>query len=253
MFDAPTEAGWQAYHRATRSATYGFLGALPLILLYEVLIGVANLTRPFTPVRLGAEVWLKWLLPAPLGLGLVVLLVVLAVVGGVVFYLERHRRVPLRSRYFALLVGESALYAFVVAVMVSSVVTVLFAGFAPVAAGPVAQQPGGVLTQLALSIGAGVYEELLFRVLIVGGLALVFRRLMVQKRYAYLAAALVGALLFSAAHYTGFYGDALGAPSFFFRFLFGLALNAIFLVRGFAVAAWTHALYDVMIVTGVFG
>jgi membrane protease YdiL (CAAX protease family) len=255
LLDAPFETNWRAYHRATRSATYGFLAALPLVLAYEVLIGVVNLTRPFSPVRLGAESWLKMLLPAPLGLGLIVLLAMLAIIGAIVFYLEWDRRIPLRPRYFALLIGESALYAFVVAVIVSSMVAVLFAAAASPAAplAQVANRPGGILTQLALSIGAGVYEELLFRVLLVGGLAMLFRRLMAQKRYAYTAAAIVGALLFSAAHYTGLYGDAFGMSSFSFRFLFGLALNGIFLVRGFAVAAWTHALYDVMIVTGFIG
>lgn len=253
LLDPPSESSWQAYHRATRSATYGFLAALPLVLAYEVLIAVANFARPFSPsVRVGAEAWLKMFLPAPLGMGLVVLVVVLAGLGGVIFYLERNRRVPLRARYFALLVGESALYAFVVAAFVSSVVAVLFAGVAPVTA-QAGARPGGLLPQLALSIGAGVYEELLFRVMLVGGLAWGFRRVLVRKRYAYVLAAVVGALLFSAVHYTGLYGDVLAAPSFVFRFLFGLALNGLFLARGFAVAAWTHALYDVMVVTGLLG
>ena len=63
----------------------------------------------------------------------------------------------------------------------------------------------------------------------------------------------MGALLFSAVHYIGALGDAFTLPSFMFRFLFGLALNVVFLVRGFGIAAWTHALYDVMIVTGLLG
>jgi hypothetical protein len=71
--------------------------------------------------------------------------------------------------------------------------------------------------------------------------------------YAYIIVALVGALLFSAVHYIGALGDAFTLSSFTFRFLFGLALNAVFLIRGFGVAAWTHALYDVMIVTGFLG
>ncbi|PSR02861.1 MAG: CPBP family intramembrane metalloprotease [Bacteroidetes bacterium QS_8_68_28] len=253
MLDPPSKPNWWAYHRATRSATYGFLAALPLVGVYEVLIAVVNLSRPFAPsVRVGAEAWLKMFVPAPLGLGLVVLVTVLAGLGGAIFYLERNRRIPLRARYFALLVGESALYAFAVAAFVSSVVAVLFAGVASVEAqaGP---RPGGMLARLALSIGAGVYEELFFRVILVGGLAWGLRRVLARKRYAYGLAALLGAFLFSAAHYTGLYGDALAAPSFAFRFLFGLALNGLFLARGFAVAAWTHALYDVMVVTGVLG
>ena len=58
-------------------------------------------------------------------------------------------------------------------------------------------------------------------------------------------------MIFSAVHYIGVYGDPFTLASFSFRFLFGLILNGIFLWRGFGVAAWTHALYDVMVVTGI--
>ena len=68
-----------------------------------------------------------------------------------------------------------------------------------------------------------------------------------------LLSTIVGAVVFSAVHYVGALGDVFTWPSFTFRFLFGLALNALFLVRGFGVAAWTHALYDVMVVTHLLG
>ena len=63
----------------------------------------------------------------------------------------------------------------------------------------------------------------------------------------------MGELAFSAVHYIGPLGDAFELPSFFFRFLFGLALNGLFLIRGFGVAAWTHALYDVLVVSQIMG
>ncbi|NBB73510.1 MAG: CPBP family intramembrane metalloprotease, partial [Bacteroidetes bacterium] len=63
----------------------------------------------------------------------------------------------------------------------------------------------------------------------------------------------LGAAIFSAVHYVGPFGDAFTLASFSFRFLFGLALNGLFLWRGFGVAAWTHALYDVMLVVGLLG
>jgi membrane protease YdiL (CAAX protease family) len=70
-----------------------------------------------------------------------------------------------------------------------------------------------------------------------------------RRNAAYAVAAVVGALLFSAVHYIGAFGDPFTLPSFTFRFLFGLALNGLYLVRGFGIAAWTHALYDVMVVS----
>ena len=237
-------SSWHTYHRATRSATYGFLSALPLFALYETMIVLVNLDAART-VRVGAGVWIKDLL-AMTGASGGLLLALLVGGGGVAAYLlDRHRFIPLRARYFVGLVGESAVYAVGVAVVVSSLVGVLFAAIPPL--------DGALWTQLALSIGAELYEELLFRVLLVGGLTLLFQALMESPTQAYLLAALLGAALFSWAHYVGPLGDPFALPSFAFRFLFGLALNVLFLGRGFGVAAWTHALYDVMVVTGPFG
>ena len=236
--------GWQAYHQATRSATYGFLSTLPLFALYETMIVLVNLDAART-VRVGAGVWIKELLTMT-GASGGLILALLVVGGGLAAYLlDRHRDIPLRTRYFVGLVGESVVYAVLVALLVSSAVGALFAAVPP--------SEGALWTQVALSIGAGIYEELVFRVLLVGGLALLFRALMESPVQAYVLAALLGAALFSGVHYVGPLGDPFALPSFTFRFLFGLALNALFLGRGFGVAAWTHALYDVMVVTGLLG
>jgi hypothetical protein len=61
-------------------------------------------------------------------------------------------------------------------------------------------------------------------------------------------AILLGALLFSAFHYVGPFGDPLELGSFTFRMVAGLLLNGLYLARGFGIAAWTHALYDVFLV-----
>ena len=235
--------GWQAYHQATRSATYGFLSTLPLFVLYETMIVLVNLDAART-VRVGAGVWIKELLTMTGASGGLVLALLVAG-GGAAYLLDRHRSIPLRSRYFVGLVAESAVYAVVVAILVSSVVGALLAA--------VPRPEEALWTQLALSIGAGLYEELVFRVLLVGGLALLFRAVMDSSSQAYILAALLGAVLFSGAHYAGPLGEPFALPSFTFRFLFGLALNVLFLGRGFGVAAWTHALYDVMVVTGLLG
>jgi membrane protease YdiL (CAAX protease family) len=239
-----SSTGLRTYHQHTRSATYGVLSALPLFVLYEAMIVAVN-TGTQAPVRVGAEVWLKDLLATTGVRGGLLLVLIAALAGIAAFLLDRDKSIPLRSRYFAGIVGESVLYAIIVAILVSNLVAAIFA---------VAPPPEGDLwTQLALSIGAGLYEELLFRVLLVGGLALLFRPFFRNPNAGYLLATILGALLFSLVHYAGPLGDPFELPSFTFRFAFGLALNVLFLWRGFGVAAWTHALYDVMVVTGVFG
>lgn len=195
------------------------------------------------PVRVGADVWLKQSLALTGLAGHLALVAGVIVAGGIAFWIDRRESIPLRSDYFAAIAGESAVYAVVVALLASHLVGFLFAA----APAPV----GDVWTQLALSIGAGIYEELVFRVLLVGGLAWGLRRMLRDATAAYVVAAVVGAFLFSAVHYVGAYGDAFTLDSFTFRFVFGLALNGLYLWRGFGIAAWTHALYDVFLVVNL--
>ncbi|HEX2249356.1 MAG TPA: CPBP family glutamic-type intramembrane protease, partial [Gemmatimonadales bacterium] len=104
--------------------------------------------------------------------------------------------------------------------------------------------------QLMISLGAGIYEELLFRVLLVSGLALLAVRIFRWSSTAANAfAVLLGALIFSAFHYVGAYGDPFALSSFTFRAVAGLLFSALYVFRGFGITAWTHALYDVFLLT----
>ena len=244
----------RGYLAVTRTPTVGFLAALPLLVLYEVGVVLANRGSGPGEIRVGADVWLKSLLATVgvgggLALGAVVLLV-----GIGVFVAERARRPHLVPVYFAGIVAESFLYALVLAAVVGGAVGALFGRVVWAPAAMLLQGiPGGLGMQLALSIGAGLYEELVFRVLLVGGLAWGLRRVVkMDATRALIVAALVGAVVFSAVHHIGAYGEAFTLSAFTFRFLFGLALNGVFLLRGFALAAWTHAIYDVLVVTGWF-
>lgn len=240
----PPDTGLRAYHRLTRTATYGVWSTLPLFVLYEAMIVAVN-TGTATRVRVSADVWIKEVLSMTGARGGLLLVIIGAVAGLAAYVIDHDQSIPLRGRYLAGIVTESTIYAVIVALLVSNLVAAMFA---------VAPPPGnGLWTQLALSIGAGLYEELVFRVILVGGLALLFRPFFETQSAAYVLAALLGAALFSLVHYLGPLGDPFALPSFTFRFLFGLALNVLFLWRGFGVAAWTHALYDVMVVTGLFG
>jgi len=254
---SPGEAPKAGYHRFTRSATYGFWMALPLIVAYEVLVRWIN-RGAGGGVRISSEVWIKnipmdapvgqWVQTKLLEIGITAeigMLVVIILVGVGVFLWERKQNIGLKASYGAGVILESAAYAVVVAYLVS------FVTYGMVQMGTIGLQEAevGLFQQIVLSLGAGIYEELLFRVLLTGGLFLVLK-LFMPRRGAYLIAAVVGALLFSWMHYTGSLGDEFTLGSFTFRALFGLVLNAIYLVRGFAVAAWTHAIYDIYVVTG---
>ena len=237
------------YFETTRTATYGYVAALPLFVLYEAGVLLAN-SGP-GQIRVGADVWLKTLLAAFGATGFAALGVAVVAIGGVVWWRERLRRPPLVARYFGGIVVEALVYAVVLAVLVGGAIGALFGTWALPTAALAQLARLGLGLQLALSIGAGLYEELVFRVLLVGGLFWVLQRVTVLgQRRSYLVAAVIGAVVFSAVHHLGPLGDPFTVSVFAFRFLFGLALNAVFLARGFALAAWTHALYDVLVVAG---
>jgi membrane protease YdiL (CAAX protease family) len=100
-------------------------------------------------------------------------------------------------------------------------------------------------------LGAGIYEELLFRLILLSLLAWVFRRAGATPRTGLIAAAIVSSLLFSAAHHVGPYGEPLDVFRFTFRFVAGMFFSVLFIYRGFGIAAGSHAAYDILV--GMFG
>ena len=109
--------------------------------------------------------------------------------------------------------------------------------------------PDGRFSALVMSLGAGFYEEIAFRVVLFGlGLRLILgliggltraKRLLIGVAWA-----LTIAFVFSGWHYVGDLGEPFELRSFVFRSVCGLAFTAIYTFRGFAPAVWTHTIYD---------
>ena len=57
----------------------------------------------------------------------------------------------------------------------------------------------------------------------------------------------IAATVFSLAHYLGPLGDHFTLTSFVFRALAGLWFTLVYRLRGFAVAVYAHALYDLFV------
>jgi len=101
---------------------------------------------------------------------------------------------------------------------------------------------------LCLALGAGAYEELLFRLLLIGGGALLLGKVFLWGRQASVGVMLViSSLLFAAAHHVGPLGEPFESYSFLYRAVCGLLLGVVFLTRGLGVAAWTHAVYNALV------
>ncbi|MCH9686788.1 MAG: CPBP family intramembrane metalloprotease [Deltaproteobacteria bacterium] len=176
-----------------------------------------------------------------LGNYLVILAGMLLVYAAVVVLLRRGGR--LARGAFVPMLAESTFYALI---MGSIILFIL-------------RKVGGVVPGLAIgganpvdiaviSAGAGFHEELLFRVIILGALAWLLTGLTGPRR-AWILAIIGSSLAFSLAHHLGPVGEPFAFAAFVYRTLAGVFFALVYQVRGFAVAAWTHALYDVYVLS----
>lgn len=230
-----------SYFKSTNSLLYSYLISLPLLLLYEGLLWISQ-PQSDQIVRISVDVWIKTLF-SYLGTDILSLtLIFVALLGVYILYRERQKLSTLRLNYFLAMLIEAAVYAFLLALFISTVINNLL-----MMQGEELESLN-TIQQIALSLGAGLYEEIFFRVILVSALLYLFKKLLNRKSLIFASAIVLAALLFSFAHYVGELGDPFTLGSFLFRFLFGLSLNAIYIWRGFGMAAWTHAIYDVMVV-----
>ena len=237
-----------SYWQVSRAPRYSLLFALPLLLFYQVL--ALLLAHGERSVRNGADVILQALFTTVAGAwGPPLFMVCLIGVG--LWLVMRDMRAHgsrFRGGVFAAMLGESIALALIFGFVVGSVTSGVLGMLQTLAV------PGGGghemdwWTRLMLSLGAGIYEELLFRVLLVGALAAAARGLLGWRPLtAGIAATVAGAAIFSAFHYIGPYGDRWQLYSFAFRMVAGLFFSGLYLARGFGITAWTHALYDVLL------
>jgi Type II CAAX prenyl endopeptidase Rce1-like len=169
-----------------------------------------------------------------------------AIFTGILLVLGRGH--TLRWQRFALVAAEGILYAVAMRLIASYVVgkVHLDAGLPLTDTGP------GFFTAVVLSLGAGLYEEIAFRV----GLYALGRRVVLammpealpaQRLLASVGWAALSAAVFSGWHYFGQFGEPFELRSFLFRWVCGLVFTVIYVFRGFAPVVWTHALYDIWV------
>jgi hypothetical protein len=198
--------------------------------------------------RTGADAWIRngltsigltdhWLLP---------LVLCLTLMGWQLLRFQDWRCSP------AILIGmvlESSIWA-VALVGLSRVIDLAFAYLER--GGPLllAANPGDAdrtLGSLVGFIGAGVYEEALFRLILV---PVLFHALRVLQTPIILASSLAvtgSALLFALAHHAGTPGEAFTWFAFVFRWMAGVFFAWVFVLRGFGIAVGTHTIYDVLV------
>ncbi|MFO0910535.1 MAG: CPBP family glutamic-type intramembrane protease [Isosphaeraceae bacterium] len=237
----------RSYWSVTRRPLPCLAFVLPLLLAYE--LGVVWLGGSAAEsLRTGADAWMRrgmatlgltdqWLLPVSLVVGLLLW--------------QAFTRSDWRFSPWSLLgmAGESLVLALVL-VGLSRLLDLGFlvlerTGPPLLAAGSSGASPW--MTHLVGYLGAGVYEEMLFRLGLIPLFYLILRALQAPQVLASSAAVTASALLFSLAHHAGSPGEVFTWFAFIFRWLAGVFFAWVFVVRGFGVAVGTHTAYDILV------
>ena len=104
-----------------------------------------------------------------------------------------------------------------------------------------------ILQQVTLAIGAGIYEEFLFRVLLIAGLSGILGFVFMWDKTFKNIIALYYQGNFLRFSFYGEYGDFFSMELFLIRFFAGLILGVLYMYRGFGITAYTHSIYDLIV------
>ena len=214
----------------SRCTGRGDLGAslvliFPLLLAYEIGVLFAGRVN-------GADLVTRAMF-AIAGSRTAYLAIYAAVAVGFLIWIRRTRRWgTLRLDLAGPVILEAALYALTLGALVSLVVDRLLG-------------LGLTGSSVVSALGAGVHEELVFRLALIAGLVALARPL--GPRAAVAVAIAASSLLFAAAHHLGAHGEPWTVHAFAFRAVAGAAFGAIFWFRSLAHAVYAHVLYDILV------
>lgn len=229
---------WDITHRPLQCLVF----LLPMVLAYEFGMALLHGSSPDGErPALAAQQLLKWFfslfgatgyyLP---GAALVAVLLV--------WHLASHHPWRVSGQPLAGMAGESILLS-IPLLMLNRWLPVLQA----TGDGPASAASSGRLDDLLLSVGAGLYEELLFRLIIITFLTMLFVDILRLRQVTGVALAVIlSSLAFAAHHYHPIGADAWSSKEFAFRAAAGAYLAAVFVMRGFGLAVGCHVTYDVM-------
>lgn len=242
--DRPKQSGGSAYWSATRRPLTCLIFVIPLLAAYEA--GVLYLGgKDSDAFRGGADAWLRGGLDY-FGLNRPWLVPTMVVVGLLIWHVAQQDPWRISLGMLAGMLCESVLFAFVLVALAqlhSYGIKSWQSGGAPSAAIP-AERAAALAV---VFLGAGIYEEVVFRLCLLPLCHGLFRSSGIHPALAAFLAALATSLAFSLAHYVGPAGEQFRVFTFAFRTFAALFFAMLFMLRGFGITVGTHAAYDLIV------
>ena len=213
----------------------------PLLVLYEAGVLWAGGADP-AQIRNGADVWMRAVL-AEMGLDAPMLLPGMIAVALLAWHLIVRHPWRVSGETLAGMLAESVLFAFVLVVLGQ----LQDLAFQQMHGAPRVLIGGGAAARAVTYVGAGIYEEALFRLTLLPACYGMFRLLRTSPRWSAALAVLSTSLLFALAHHVGPAGEPVEFYAFTFRVLAGLFFAALFVLRGIGITVGAHAGYDLLV------
>lgn len=235
-----------SYLRATRHPWVCLIFVLPLLIAYEGGVLWLGGSDP-TALRNGADIWLRWGLERyGLGQMWIAPVLVAAILAARSWIAWKDRPTEPLATCFGMVI-ESVLFGVLLWAAARNFNPLLREWGVPTAnvANVTVRTPAAA--QLVTYLGAGIYEEVLFRLGLFSVACFLLRAVLFPKPLAILLAGVGAALVFAAAHHVGPSGEEMVPAKFLFRAAAGLFFTALYVARGFGVAVGAHAAYDVLV------
>ena len=227
-----------SYFLQTRSSFYSFLFTIPLFFIYEV--GILFLSKDdILVVRNGADFLMRSIRESfgIFGLyGLGAIFLIGFIITYIYFFNDKSNK-SIRADYLFIMIFGSVCWALILYFLLSKFMLVLM--------NPIGKT---ITQQVTLAVGAGIYEEFFFRVMLISGLTGIIGFVFLWREKVRKAAALIiAAGIFSAFHFMGDYGDYFSMELFLLRFFAGIVLGVLYIARGFGITAYAHSIYDLIV------
>lgn len=230
------------YWKFSKTPLYSFLFTLPYFIFYEIGI-IFTSQDDLIVIRNGADALMRQALSRFGLIGLYWLGVVFFIVFIAIFIFQKKKwkESVIVGNYFFIMTLESCFWSYILFFLMSNMNILLM--------NPNVEL---LVQQITLAIGAGIYEEFLFRVVLITMISSILNMIFKwSKNNISIIAIIISAGIFSAFHFLGEFGDFFTFKVFMVRFLAGIFLGILYLLRGFGITAWSHSIYDLIILTKI--
>lgn len=247
------------YVERTSRPIYAITFLLPFILLYEIGTILFNTGIDNSQVRVVSFVWIKEFLGlvglnskvSEIGAPLVVLIILLAM------------QITSRKKWTFRISDHLLMAAECICLAVPLIVLSLLLNRPQInitslniinSSDNIVDSSSNIWGIIATGVGAGIYEELIFRLILICILMMIFQDLFGFKHnHSVIMSVLISAMIFSLHHHFIFtngkltLGDPFSITRFIFRTFAGIYFAVVYAVRGFGITAATHSFYDIII------